>query len=59
MPLIPGGYSFTVALADEEATRRLMVNIAATLSNRTGKRRRNQFSPDVTCIVRNRQRPTG
>jgi hypothetical protein len=36
-----------------------MVNIAATLSNRTGKRRRNQFSPDDTCIVRNRQRPTG
>src|SRR5664280_2809854 len=32
--LIPGVYSFTVALADEEATRRLMVNIAATLSNR-------------------------
>src|SRR5450756_2311361 len=57
--LIPDGYSFTVALADEEATRRLMVNIAATLSNRTGKRRRNQFSPDDTCIVRNRQRPTG
>ena len=26
-----GGYSFTVALADEEATRRLMVDIAAAL----------------------------
>src|SRR5450759_2296924 len=57
--LIPGGFSFTVALVDEEATRRLMVNIAATLSNRPGKRRRNQFSPDDTCIVRHRQRPTG
>src|ERR1039458_7839996 len=29
--LIPGGFSFTVALADEEATRRLMVDIAAAL----------------------------
>ena len=58
-PTTSDGYSFTVALADEEATRRLMVNIAGTLSNRTGKRRRNQFSPDDTCIVRNRQRPTG
>ena len=57
--LIPGGFSFTVALADEEATRRLMVDIAAALSNGAGKRRRNQFSPDDTCIVRNRQRPTG
>ena len=27
-----GGYSFTVALADEEATRRLMVDIAAALA---------------------------
>src|SRR5476651_253751 len=30
-PLTSGGYSFTVALADEEATRRLMVDIAAAL----------------------------
>jgi len=28
----PGGYSFTVTLADEEATRRLMVDIAAALA---------------------------
>ena len=31
-PLTSGGYSFTVALADEEATRRLMVDIAAALA---------------------------
>src|SRR6202140_329668 len=30
-PTTSGGYSFTVALADEEATRALMVDIAATL----------------------------
>ena len=30
-PTTSGGYSFTVALADEEATRRLMVDIAAAL----------------------------
>jgi tRNA threonylcarbamoyl adenosine modification protein YjeE len=30
-PLTSGGYSFTVALADEEATRRMMVDIAAAL----------------------------
>jgi len=30
-PLTSGGFSFTVALADEEATRRLMVDIAAAL----------------------------
>src|ERR1039458_1513286 len=57
--LIPGGFSFTVALADEEATRRLMVDIAAALSNGAGKRRRNQFSPDDTCIVRDRKRSAG
>ena len=32
LPLTSGGYSFTVALADEEATRRLMVDIAAALA---------------------------
>ena len=58
-PTSSGGYSFTVALANEEATRALMVDIAAALSNRAGKRRRNQFSPDDTCVVRDRQRPTG
>ena len=57
--LIPGGFSFTVALADEEATRRLMVDIAAALSNGAGKLRRNQFSPDNTCIVRDRKRSAG
>ena len=31
-PTSSGGYSFTVALADEEATRRLMVDIAAALA---------------------------
>ena len=31
-PTTSGGYSFTVALADEEATRRLMVDIAAALA---------------------------
>ena len=31
-PLTSGGYGFTVALADEEATRRLMVDIAAVLA---------------------------
>ena len=31
-PLTSGGFSFTVALADEEATRRLMVDIAAALA---------------------------
>jgi tRNA threonylcarbamoyl adenosine modification protein YjeE len=31
-PVTSGGYSFTVALADEEATRRLMVDIAAALA---------------------------
>jgi tRNA threonylcarbamoyl adenosine modification protein YjeE len=30
-PLTSGGFSFTVTLADEEATRRLMVDIAAAL----------------------------
>src|ERR1039457_7299679 len=30
-PTTSGGFSFTVALADEEATRRLMVDIAAAL----------------------------
>src|SRR5664280_830574 len=30
-PTTSGGYSFTVALADEEATRRMMVDIAAAL----------------------------
>jgi tRNA threonylcarbamoyl adenosine modification protein YjeE len=30
-PLTSGGFSFTVALADEEATRRLVVDIAAAL----------------------------
>jgi tRNA threonylcarbamoyl adenosine modification protein YjeE len=30
-PTTSGGYSFTVALADEQATRRLMVDIAAVL----------------------------
>jgi tRNA threonylcarbamoyl adenosine modification protein YjeE len=32
VPVTSGGYSFTVALADEEATRRLMVDIAAALA---------------------------
>ncbi len=31
-PTTSGGYGFTVALADEEATRRLMVDIAAALA---------------------------
>jgi hypothetical protein len=37
--LIPGGFSFTVALVDQEATCRLMVDIAAVLSNRAGTHR--------------------
>jgi cytochrome P450 len=57
--LKPGGFSFTVVLADKEATRWLMVDIAAALSNRAGKLRRNQLLPDNTCVVRDRQRPTG
>jgi tRNA threonylcarbamoyl adenosine modification protein YjeE len=31
-PLSPGGYSFTVALEDEQATRRLMVDVAALIA---------------------------
>ena len=31
-PTTSGAYSFTVALADEEATRRLMVDVAAALA---------------------------
>src|SRR5450759_771503 len=58
--LIPRGFSFTVALVDEEATRRLMVvDIAAALSNGAGMHRCNQFLPDNTGIVRDLQRPTG
>jgi len=48
-----------VARTDEEATQALMVDTAAAPSNRAGKLRRNQFSPDNTCVVRDRQRPAG
>ena len=58
-PLTSGGFSFTVALADEAATRALMVDIAAALSNRAGKHRCNQFSPDNTGVVRDLKRPAG